>query len=170
MLIVPDQRHHLPGVVAIFLLIEREEFDLAIVPEAQPDLDDIAGFSRPGAGNIRVALDGASEVVGTLARLDIGHGQAALRRKRCVRRAWRGGAQGVAETLLRTLLAWARARHLWEIFLGTTAAFLATHRFHETHDLAQVAHDALPQAFPVMAVDSRIYLRDLVHVASRMPA
>ena len=146
---------HTEGVVRLILPIQQEEFGIAITAEAQPDLRDIPGFYQQGAGNFWVALDGG-EVVGSIALLDIGNAQGALR-KMFVRASHRGREHGVAAALLAGLLDHARAKGLREIFLGTTDKFLAAHRFYEKHGFAAVPRESLPPAFPVMAVDSVFY-------------
>ena len=146
---------HAEGVVRLILPIQQQEFGIAITAEAQPDLRDIPGFYQRGAGNFWVALDGG-EVVGSIALLDIGNAQAALR-KMFVRASHRGREHGVAAALLAVLLEHARTHGLREIFLGTTDKFLAAHRFYEKHGFAAVPREALPAAFPVMAVDSVFY-------------
>jgi GNAT superfamily N-acetyltransferase len=146
---------HAEGVVRLILPIQQQEFGIAITAEAQPDLRDIPGFYQRGAGTFWVALDGG-EVVGSIALLDIGNAQAALR-KMFVRASHRGREHGVAAALLAVLLEHARTHGLRKIFLGTTDKFLAAHRFYEKHGFAAVPREALPAAFPVMAVDSVFY-------------
>jgi N-acetylglutamate synthase-like GNAT family acetyltransferase len=153
--IVPFSEAHAEGVVSVILRIQQSEFKIPITLEAQPDLQDIAGFYQRGNGNFWVAVD-AGVVVGTLALLDIGNDQAALR-KMFVASSYRGPEQGVARQLLHTLLAWCRARGVREIFLGTTAKFLAAHRFYEKNGFRELGREALPASFPVMAVDTRFY-------------
>lgn len=155
----PFSPEHTDGVVRLILPIQQQEFGIAITAEAQPDLRDIPGFYQHGAGNFWIALDDG-EVVGTIGLLDIGHKQAALR-KMFVRASHRGREHGVAAALLATLIEHARAQGLREIFLGTTDKFLAAHRFYEKHGFCSVLREALPEAFPVMAVDSVFYGLDL---------
>lgn len=155
----PFSPEHTDGVVRLILPIQQQEFGIAITAEAQPDLRDIPGFYQHGAGNFWIALDDG-EVVGTIGLLDIGHKQAALR-KMFVRASHRGREHGVAAALLATLIEHARAQGLREIFLGTTDKFLAAHRFYEKHGFRSVLREALPEAFPVMAVDSVFYGLDL---------
>jgi GNAT superfamily N-acetyltransferase len=155
--IVPFSPVHAAGVVAVILPIQQSEFEIPITLEEQPDLRDIPGFYQRGNGNFWVALDGES-VVGTVALLDIGNGQAALR-KMFVSASHRGGERAVAKRLLETLLAWCRARGVREVVLGTTAKFLAAHRFYEKSGFREIAREALPESFPVMAVDTKFYLR-----------
>lgn len=142
-------------VVAHILAIQRDEFGIAISRADQPDLDAIETFYRTGAGNFWLALDGG-RVVGTVALVDIGNRQAALR-KMFVAAPYRGAPHNAAGLLLAALLAWARAKGLREIYLGTTARFLAAHRFYEKNGFAAIAQDDLPASFPVMKVDSKFY-------------
>lgn len=157
--IVPFLPEHAAGVVSVILPIQQTEFEIPITLDAQPDLVDIPGFYRRGDGNFWVALD-AGTVVGTLALLDIGNHQAALR-KMFVASSHRGAERGVARELLAELLDWCRARGVREVFLGTTAKFLAAHRFYEKNGFREIARQTLPESFPVMAVDSKFYERSL---------
>jgi N-acetylglutamate synthase-like GNAT family acetyltransferase len=153
--IVPFSPAHADGVVSVILPIQQSEFEIPITLEAQPDLQDIAGFYQHGIGNFWVALE-AGVVVGTLALLDIGSSQAALR-KMFVASSHRGPEHGVARELLQTLLNWCRAQGVREVFLGTTAKFLAAHRFYEKNGFHEMVKEALPESFPVMAVDTKFY-------------
>jgi N-acetylglutamate synthase-like GNAT family acetyltransferase len=61
--------------------------------------------------------------------------------------------------LLDTVLGWARAKGVLEIFLGTTSKFLAAHRFYEKNDFSEITQSALPPAFPIMTVDTKFFHR-----------
>jgi N-acetylglutamate synthase-like GNAT family acetyltransferase len=134
--------------------IQREEFGLEITLEQQPDLLDIKGFYQHGAGNFWLALD-SEKVVGTIALLDISNKRAALR-KMFVAPEYRGKA-GTASKLLAVLLESARNKGVKEIFLGTTAKFLAAHRFYEKHGFVEIQKEELPEKFPMMSVDTKFY-------------
>ncbi len=143
------------AILELILSIQRAEFGIAITREDQPDLLDVPGFYRLGAGDFWVAR--ASErIVGTIALKDIGGHQAALR-KMFVAPPWRGREHRVAARLLETLRDAARTRGIREIFLGTTAAFHAAHRFYEKNGFVEVAETTLPATFPRMAVDTKFY-------------
>ena len=141
------------ALLALILGIQRGEFGLPISREDQPDLLDVTGFYRHGNGEFWVA-DGGDGIVGSVALIDIGDGRMALR-KMFVAPAQRG--DGLAARLLDVALAHARAHDAREVLLGTTDAFLAAHRFYEKHGFSRIDRDALPAAFPVMAVDTRFY-------------
>ncbi len=146
-------------VAALISTIQREEFAIPITLEAQPDLRDVEGFYQRNSGNFWVALRDA-KVIGTIALLDIGNGQGALR-KMFVEQAHRGTSERVAQRLLDTLLAWCEAKAVRELYLGTTPKFLAAHRFYEKTGFVEIQKAELPPAFPVMTVDTKFYYRRL---------
>lgn len=157
--IVPFEPALAAGVASLILPIQQIEFELPITLEAQPDLQDIPGFYQQGHGNFWVALDDET-VVGTVALFDMGNEQAALR-KMFVASSHRGARHGVAAALLEALIAWCRVRSVRTVFLGTTAKFLAAHRFYEKNGFREIAREALPPTFPVMVVDTRFYERQV---------
>jgi N-acetylglutamate synthase-like GNAT family acetyltransferase len=147
------------GVIDVIVPIQREEFGVPITAEDQPDLQAIPSFYQSGTGDFWVAKNG-DQVIGTIGLKDIGDSQAALR-KMFVSAAWRGREFGVAARLLQRLLDESRNRGVRQIYLGTTEKFLAAHRFYEKHGFSEIAKDALPDTFPVMAVDSKFYVLSL---------
>jgi len=155
--IVRFSPEHAEGVFSVILPIQQAEFAIAITREEQADLADIPAFYQRGDGNFWVAL-ADNTVVGTVAILDIGNREGALR-KMFVTASHRGSEHGVAKRLLETLLAWCRARGQRQIYLGTTAQYLAAHRFYEKNGFREIGRNQLPSTFPVMAVDSKFYAR-----------
>lgn len=147
-----------PDVLDLIVPIQRDEFGIAITAAQQPDLHDIPGFYQVRNGNFWVAV-ADDRVVGTIALLDIGNRQGALR-KMFVHRDFRGPEAGTARRLLVTLLEWSERHAVRELFLGTTAQFLAAHRFYEKNGFAEIDRTALPPAFPVMAVDTKFFRRN----------
>jgi len=153
--IVPFTPEYTASVISLIVSIQREEFGLTITSQDQPDLHDIPNFYQAGQGNFWIALH-QQTVVGSIALLDIGHGQAALR-KMFVQREFRGSTYGTAHLLLATLLDWAKAHRIGEIYLGTTAKFLAAHRFYEKNGFTELSKSQLPAQFPIMSVDTKFY-------------
>jgi N-acetylglutamate synthase-like GNAT family acetyltransferase len=153
--IIPFSSQYVKDVGALVVGIQRNEFQIPITLEDQPDLQDISAFYQQGAGNFWIALS-EEEVVGTLALLDLGNHQAALR-KMFVHASYRGPIHGLSGRLLATLLEWARARDVKHVYLGTTEKFLAAHRFYERNGFKQIAASQLPASFPKMVLDTRFY-------------
>ena len=143
------------AIGALISRIQRDEFHIPISLADQPDLADIAAFYQLPGGNFWVARSN-TRVVGTIALLNIGNRQGALR-KMFVDADFRGKNSGVSKRLLDELLSWSRAEGFREIFLGTTAAFHAAHRFYEKNGFERVDPEALPQTFPIMKVDTLFY-------------
>lgn len=148
-----------PAVIEHVLAIQQQEFALPVAAADQPDLLDIATHYQRGGGGFWVALR-QGRVVGTLGLLDIGGGNGVLR-KMFVDAAVRGRASGVAPALLAAAERRAHQAGLRSLWLGTTEAFAAAHRFYDKQGFAQVDAQALPRAFPRMAVDTRFYRRGI---------
>ncbi|NQV99038.1 MAG: GNAT family N-acetyltransferase [Rhodospirillales bacterium] len=155
----PYQAGDEQAIGELITTIQRDEFNVPLSLDDQPDLADIAGFYGHGTGGFWVAIC-ADQIVGTIALLDITNQQTALR-KMFVAKAYRGSAIGVAKRLLENLISECRQKNVTEIFLGTTADFLAAHRFYEKNGFKQFSKTDLPPRFPIMAVDSRFYRLEL---------
>ena len=153
--IKPFASEHGDGVVSVILPIQQEEFGIPIKLAEQPDILNIPAFYQKGNGNFWVALS-QGKVVGTIALLDIGNSQGALR-KMFVKAEYRGKEHGVAQRLLDGLCDWCVKQGMRDVFLGTTAKYLAAHRFYEKNGFTEIEKSELPAAFPVMAVDSKFY-------------
>jgi N-acetylglutamate synthase-like GNAT family acetyltransferase len=153
--IIPYGREHQQQVNALIISIQAQEFSIPIILEEQTDLFDVNGFYRQGRGDFWVALH-EGHVVGTVALRDLGHNQGALR-KMFVHAEHRGTEKGVARLLLESLLSESRQRGFQEIFLGTTDAFRAAHRFYEKSGFAEISPKELPNAFPRMVQDTKYY-------------
>jgi N-acetylglutamate synthase-like GNAT family acetyltransferase len=155
--IEPFSSAHHEAVAALVLKIQREEFAIPVTYEAQPDLQDIPGFFRKGAGEFWLAIAGGTPI-GTIGLLDIGERRGVLR-KMFVEAGWRGPGKGVAQGLLDVLLAHAGRQGLSEILLGTIDRFKAAQRFYRRNGFEEIPETALPAAFPRMHVDTQFFRR-----------
>ncbi|MBD3880891.1 GNAT family N-acetyltransferase [Phormidium tenue FACHB-886] len=143
------------SVIDLILPIQQQEFGVPISIADQPDLQQIPNFYQIQRGNFWIALHNGS-VVGTIALLDIGNCQAAIR-KMFVHSAFRGQPHRTGQVLLDTLMHWAHQQGISELLLGTTAFFKAAHRFYEKNGFVEISPADLPASFPVMQVDSKFY-------------
>lgn len=153
--IIQFEPRYQSGVASVILPIQQEEYGMDITLQDQPDLLNIPSFYQRNAGNFWLAING-EEVVGTIALLDISNGQGALR-KMFVKAPFRGGGAGVALSLLEAQRRWCKSHGVKEVFLGTTAKFLAAHRFYEKNGFAEIQRSHLPPRFLVMSVDTKFY-------------
>jgi GNAT superfamily N-acetyltransferase len=143
-------------ILALILPIQQQEFGVPITAEDQPDLMKIPEVYQARGGGFWVGMQG-DEVVGTLGLIDFGNGGAL--RKMFLRADQRGS--GLAQGLLDTLIAHAKAGGLPRLALGTLAQMEAAHRFYEKNGFLPVAPEGLPEGFPRMPVDNRFYVREL---------
>lgn len=143
----------------LIISILTEEFNLPVTLDEQPDLNEINVFYQKDKGNFWVALDG-EKVVGTIALIDIGNSQTALR-KMFVDKNYRGKNLKIAQSLLDTLLAWCVHKKVAEIYLGTIHIFTAAVRFYEKNKFNEIANSLLPATFPIMPLDNKYYLRKI---------
>lgn len=147
------------GIRSLIVSIQREEFGIEIDYDDQPDLADVEGFYFAGKGGFWVA-EAEGEIVGSISLKDIGGKKGALR-KMFVAPEFRGREKGVAKALLDHLIHEAKECGFCQVYLGTTAKFLAAHRFYEKNGFDLVESDTLPKTFPRMAVDTRFYCLEL---------
>lgn len=135
--------------------IQAGEFGVPITARDQPDLRNVSTFYQQGNGNFWLALHN-NKVVGTIALIDIGHNQVALR-KMFVHPDYRGKHKAPAWQLLQEVFAWCRLRGVTDIFLGTIEQFKAAHRFYEKNGFKRIDKEELPAAFPAMPLDKIFY-------------
>ena len=146
---------HKKDVADLILHIQNTEFGIPITLALQPDLNEIPGFYQTNNGNFWIAkID--DKIIGTISLLDIGNRKGALR-KMFLDRNYRGKEFGVGQSLLNTLIDWAKQKRFTEIFLGTTEKFIAAQRFYEKNNFKEIEKQKLPVAFPVMEVDIKFY-------------
>jgi N-acetylglutamate synthase-like GNAT family acetyltransferase len=142
-------------VIKLVLKVQKE-FNIPITLAEQSDLKDIAKFYQNGVGNFWIALLNG-KVVGTIAILDIGNKQVALR-KMFVEKTLRGKEFGIGLTLLQQVFAYCETKDIAEIYLGTTVFFLAAHRFYEKNGFKEISINDLPSSFSIMPVDTKFYV------------
>ena len=143
------------GVIKLILDIQQGEFGVPITLSQQPDLNTIPSFYQKGNGNFWVALFG-NTVVGTIALIDIGSSQVALR-KMFVDKNFRGKEYKTAQRLLDTALEWMKQKECKEVFLGTIDLFHAAQKFYRKNGFEEVAKKDLPPNFPAMALDNTFF-------------
>ncbi|WP_096186691.1 GNAT family N-acetyltransferase [Evansella halocellulosilytica] len=146
-------------VIKLIIKIQRNEFNVPISVEDQPDLFNVKEIYQTGKGNFWIATI-HQKVVGTIGLLDIGNEQVALK-KMFVHAQYRGRVHQTASKLLTTAFEWCMSHSVREIYLGTTPQFLAAHRFYEKNGFVQVQREHLPKSFPALAVDKKFYKREM---------
>lgn len=155
--------HFCEAIIGLILPIQQIEFNVNIDLAAQPDLLDIEKH-YDGSGGAFWGAQFNGELVGTIALIAAPAHHSGTIRKMFVKKEFRGKELGVAQALLKTLLAYCEDNKLNEIYLGTKDILQAACRFYERNGFKQIAMADLPVYFPRMAVDNVFYSLDLKSV------
>lgn len=150
---------HQEEVSNLIISIQRDEFGIPITLDDQPDLKVIENFYQKGNGNFWVALAG-SKIVGTIALIDIGHGEVALR-KMFVLKGFRGEPFRTGQLLMEQAFRWMRQKNVKAVLLGTLEKFAAAQRFYRRNGFAEIAKKDLPDYFPRMPLDTMFFRKDM---------
>lgn len=150
------QQAHKNQISELIINIQRGEFNVPITLADQPDLGNISSFYQVKNGDFWVAENDLGEVIGTIALIDIGGNEGAIR-KMFVHKDYRGKSLGVAQSLFNTLLARAQKHDMNALYLGTIERLAAAIKFYERNGFTPIEKQDLPPSFPLMAVDTHFY-------------
>ena len=153
--ITPFTKPYEDQVIDLIVSIQAKEFGVSITADDQPDLRNIASYYQKGLGEFWLAIDG-SEVLGTIALVDIGNQQTALR-KMFVKDGYRGKPLSIGQNLMDTLQTTCDNKGIKEIYLGTVPNYYAAHRFYEKNGFERISESDLPNNFQIMGVDKYFY-------------
>ena len=142
-------------VIDLIVNIQQNEFGVPITIEDQPDLKDVKNFYCKGNGNFWIATVN-EKLVGTVALIDTGNRQAALR-KMFVHKDYRGKESGTGQLLLDYVINWCKQKGIDQIYLGTFDKLKAAQKFYSKNGFVEVEKNLLPASFPVMPVDNMFF-------------
>ena len=148
------------AVIDLILAIQVDEFGVAISREDQPDLLHIPEYYQASGGQFWLAFIN-EELVGCVSLKVFANAQAALR-KMFVAKAYRGAEYQIGQQLVDKLYQFALEHGIKQLYLGTTEKYLAAHRFYEKNAFRLIAKAELPTGFPLVAVDNRFYVKEIV--------
>lgn len=148
-------------VVNLILNIQRNEFNVSIKAEDQPDLFEINEFYRKDGGEFWVAFIN-KELVGTISLkiFDKENKEGAIR-KVFVKKEFRGNKFGVAYSLINNLINYCYENKIDSLYLGTVDKYKAAHRFYEKNKFTKIDKENIPHNFPFFSVDNVFYKRCL---------
>lgn len=158
--IKPFESKYQSEVIDLIERIQVGEFSIPIVEGQRKELQSISSSFQKNKGNYWVALLD-EKVIGTIAVIDIGHKAFELRDV-FLDKEYRGRPAGYAKKLLDTVLEWSKEHGVKTIYLGTTLAFRAAHRFYEKHGFREIARKEMPSYCQPMDCDEKFYKLDLL--------
>jgi N-acetylglutamate synthase-like GNAT family acetyltransferase len=160
MIIKPYSEKYKVDIASLILNIQNNEFNVPITLNDQQDLLDIQSFYFKNNGGFWLAVDNRN-LVGTIALIDIGYGQAALR-KMFVHEDYRGKDKAIGQSLLNYLINWCKQKSITEIYLGTVEQLHAAKRFYEKNGFQKIEKTKLPNNFPIMQVDTEFFKLEIL--------
>ncbi len=153
-----DIQYH-SEVIDLVERIQIGEFSIPIEDGQRKELQSISDSFQKNKGNYWVALLN-EKVIGTIAVIDIGHKAFELRDV-FLDKKYRGSSTGFAKQLLDTVIDWSKKQDVNSIYLGTTFAFRAAHRFYEKHGFCEISRENMPSYCQPMDCDEKFYKLDL---------
>lgn len=143
-------------IIDLILTIQQQEFNIPITATDQPDLNEIDQFYKAPGGEFWIAKD-QDQVIGSIALINIGDGIGVIR-KMFVHKDYRGKEKGIAQKLLDTLIAYAGAKGINAIYLGTVEKLQAAIRFYERNGFIPIEKANLPASMPLMKLDTHFFV------------
>lgn len=144
-------------VVSLIEKIQVEEFHIPIEEAQRKELQSIPQAFQQKKSNYWIALLNGN-VIGTIAVIDIGHKAFELRDV-FLDKDQRG--KGFANKLLDVVIDWCNDHDVHTIYLGTTLAFRAAHRFYEKNGFKEIKRAEMPSYCQPMDCDEKFYRLDL---------
>lgn len=151
--IFPFQAHYQRDIDEFMAKIELEFSDSIFSPQSKT----MTEVSSLPSDTYWVAISN-DKVVGTIGLSKLQNGNIVLKRL-FLNADFRG--QGVSKKLLATLLDFAMANRVSNIYLGTMTQFKAAQRFYEKHEFKEIPQNELPIDFPINPVDKIFYKLEL---------
>ena len=155
--IQPFESKYQREIVSLIEKIQVGEFNIPIDEGQRKELQAIPESFQKNKSNYWIAFFN-EKVIGTIAVIDIGHHAFELRDV-FLDKDYRG--TGFAKQLLDTVLDWSKEHTVNTIYLGTTLAFRAAHRFYEKNGFREIAKEDMPSYCQPMDCDEKFYRFDL---------
>ena len=151
--IVPFEYHHQAEIDLLMTMIAKEFTDNIFSPQSKT----ITEVSLLPTDKYWVACN-KNTVIGTIGFSTLKNNNIVLKRM-FLSKAFRG--QGVAKTLLDTVINSAIDSRVSNIFLGTMTQFKTAQKFYEKYGFKNISSTVLPIDFPINPVDTIFYKREL---------
>lgn len=156
--IVPFEEKYTQEIVDLIIPIQREEFNIQLTVEDQPDLLTIQEEYINTGGNFWVALFD-DKVIGTIALVRLENHCGAIK-KMFVTKDFRGEKQ-IGRKLLDTLVNYCKEQGYERLYLGTVEVLKAAQKFYKKNDFELIDKTEMPKDYHLMDVDTVFFMRKL---------
>lgn len=156
--IVPFEEKYTQEIVDLIIPIQREEFNIQLTVEDQPDLLTIREEYINTGGNFWVALFD-DRVIGTIALVRLENHCGAIK-KMFVTKDFRGEKQ-IGRKLLDTLVNYCKEQGYERLYLGTVEVLKAAQKFYKKNGFELIDKTEMPKDYHLMDVDTVFFMRKL---------
>ncbi|MGM0303308.1 hypothetical protein IGI66_002973 [Enterococcus sp. AZ048] len=156
--IVPFEEKYTEEIVDLIIPIQREEFNIKLTVEDQPDLLTIQEEYINTGGNFWVALFD-DKVIGTIALVRLENHCGAIK-KMFVTKDFRGEKQ-IGRKLLDTLVNCCKEQGYERLYLGTVEVLKAAQKFYKKNGFELIDKTEMPKDYHLMDVDTVFFMRKL---------
>lgn len=156
--IVPFEEKYTEEIVDLIIPIQREEFNIQLTVEDQPDLLTIQEEYINTGGNFWVALFD-DKVIGTIALVRLENHCGAIK-KMFVTKDFRGEKQ-IGRKLLDTLVNYCKDQGYERLYLGTVEVLKAAQKFYKKNGFELIDKTEMPKDYHLMDVDTVFFMRKL---------
>ncbi|AXG40136.1 N-acetyltransferase (plasmid) [Enterococcus gilvus] len=156
--IVPFEEKYTQEIVDLIIPIQREEFNIQLTVEDQPDLLTIQEEYINTGGNFWVALFD-DKVIGTIALVRLENHCGAIK-KMFVTKDFRGEKQ-IGRKLLDTLVNSCKEQGYERLYLGTVEVLKAAQKFYKKNGFELIDKTEMPKDYHLMDVDTVFFMRKL---------
>ncbi|CAC6710708.1 Acetyltransferase, GNAT family [Staphylococcus aureus] len=156
--IIEYNRSYKEELIEFILSIQKNEFNIKIDRDDQPDLENIEHNYLNNGGQFWLAINNHQNIVGTIGLIRLDNNMSALK-KMFVDKGYRN--LKIGKKLLDKVIMTCKEQNIDGIYLGTIDKFISAQYFYSNNGFREIRRGDLPSSFPKLDVDNRFYYRNL---------
>lgn len=145
-------------LIEFILSIQKNEFNININRNDQPDLENIDRYYLDSGGQFWLALSHHQKIIGTIGLIRLDNNKSALK-KMFVDEDYRN--LKIGKKLLDKVVMTCKENNIDSIYLGTIDKLISAQHFYSNNGFQEINREELPSNFPKLDVDNRFYYRNL---------
>ncbi|MGZ1542147.1 GNAT family N-acetyltransferase [Staphylococcus argenteus] len=157
--VIEYNRSYHEELIGFILSIQKNEFNINIDRNDQPDLENIEQNYLNNGGQFWLAINDQQKIIGTIGLIKLDNNKSALK-KMFVDENYRN--LKVGKKLLDIVVTTCKENNIDGIYLGTIDKFISAQYFYSKNGFCEINQKDLPSSFPKLDVDNRFYYRNLI--------
>lgn len=157
--VIEYNRSYHEELIGFILSIQKNEFNINIDRNDQPDLENIEQNYLNNGGQFWLAINDQQKIIGTIGLIKLDNNKSALK-KMFVDENYRN--LKVGKKLLDIVVTTCKENNIDGIYLGTIDKFISAQYFYSKNGFREINQKDIPSSFPKLDVDNRFYYRNLI--------